>query len=455
MKGGFGMLLSPLKAAGTSIVSFIANLFGVGASSGVAAGGTGAFGAASAGAAGGIGVATGATTGFAASLWAATWPILAVVAGIALVAGGVYLLVKNWGAVSGFFVRLWDGITGAFSAAWDWIKGIIFGVSDWILAAVAVFLPIVGIPALIIKHWDEIKGFFSNLWSNVTAGIKSAWDAMPGFFSNIWSSVTAGITAAWNTITGFFSTIWEGIKGIFSGAWDWIKNLLFGTSDWILGAVALFMPIVGVPALIIKHWDEIKGFFISLWNDPKAAIQGFADWLGGKVEAITAPFRMIGDVVSGVVSKIGGFFKSIAGGGAESGAQLNDAFAKGIQSNADAPASSFGNSLQGVARQMPHSDAPEGPLSEITSSGRALTDTFASGMDEAALQDKAALVFSAAMPEGNAALELPGEKPGPQGSGSQTIHIQNLYLQAEDCQNLLDFVRMIMQAGSRPEEAAV
>jgi TP901 family phage tail tape measure protein len=355
MKSGFGLLLSPLKAVGTSVIGFIANLFGIGGASAGAAAGTGTFGAASAGAAGGIGVATGATTSFAASLWAATWPVLAVVAGIALVAGGVYLLVKNWSKVSGFFVGLWEKITGAFSAAWNWIK-----------------------------------------------------------------------------------------------------NLIFGTSDWILGAIAIFMPIVGIPALIIKHWDAIKTFFLNLWNDPKAAITGFIDWIGGKVEAFIAPFKAVGDFVGGTFSKIGGFFKGLVGGGEESGKQLNDAFAGGIQSGASAPAEAFGGSLQGVARQMPHSDAPEGPLSELTSSGRALTDTFASGMDEAALREKASLAFSAAIPQGETALEFPSRgEAAPQGAGSHTIHVQNLYLQADDCQSLLDFVRMVMQAVHRPEEAPV
>jgi hypothetical protein len=216
------------------------------------------------------------------------------------------------------------------------------------------------------------------------------------------------------------------------------------------------MPIIGIPALIIKHWDAIKTFFVNLWNDPKATITGFIDWIGGKVEALIAPFRAVGDFVGGVFSKIGGFFKGLAGEGAESGAQLNDALAGGIQSNVSAPAEAFGTSLQGVARQMPHSDAPEGPLSQITTSGRALTDTFASGMDGTTLHDKAAQVFSAAMPQGEAAPGFPSrDVPVSQGSGSQTVHIQNLYLQADDCQTLLDFVRMIMQSVHRPEEVPV
>jgi TP901 family phage tail tape measure protein len=373
--------------------------------------------------------------GYITSMWAsaaatiaATWPILAIIAGVALLATGVFLLIKHWDKVTGFFTGLWNKVKGVFSAAWDWIKNLIFGTSDWVLVAVAVFFPFIGIPALIIKHWGKIKGFFSDLWGNITSGAKTVW----------------------NNLAGFFTGIWDKIKGAFSAAWGWIKNILFGTSDWILGAVAIFMPIVGIPALIIKHWESIKTFFVNLWNDPKATIQGFIDWVGGKIGDLIAPFKVVGDVVGGVFNKVGGFFKGIVGGGRESGTALNDAFASGIQSNASAPGMAFGNSLQTVSRQMPHSDAQEGPLSQLTASGRALTDTFASGMDEDVLRDKANLVFSGAMPLD---YSIP-ERQGAQG-GSQPIHIQNLYLQAEDCENLLDFVRMIMHSVNRPEELPV
>jgi len=310
---------------------------------------------------------------------------------------------------------------------------------------------------------------------------------------------------------------------------------------------------------------------VNLWNDPKATIMGFIDWVGSKVEALVAPFKIVGDVVGGVFDKVGGFFKKIVGGGKESGSALNDSFASGIQSNASAPGAAFNTSLQTVSRQMPHSDAQEGPLSTITASGRALTETFASGMDGSAIEQKATTVFSQILPEsnqsaltdtftggvgdialernaslsyaaspvdltalselfaqgnaltdtftggvgdialernaslsyaaspvdatalselfaqGNAlteplassinemdlrekaplaftatampqreAIEIPtGGESSPKGAGSQTIHIQNLYLQAEDCESLLDFVRMVMHSVNRPEEVTL
>jgi hypothetical protein len=313
-----------------------------------------------------------------------------------------------------------------------------------------------------------------------------------------------------------------------------------GTSDWILAGAAVFMPLIGIPLLIIKHWDAIKTFFADIWNDPKAALTGFIDWIGGKVEAFTAPFRAIGEVVGGIFGKIGGFFKGLAGDGAASGTQMNTAFAGGIQANAQAPAQAFGQSLTGIDAMMPHSDAEAGPLSRLTASGRALTETFASGMDSGSLENKAAGVFQAALPPGefsltagtgNAAISpvipsavtapvlagpspvsgtgnaavsplipstitasaLPGRSlaegitapdletglpaldmplPKPERNGTladapaargntgsteflQTVTIQNVYLQADDCEALLDMLRQLRHITQSPQEAAV
>jgi hypothetical protein len=323
----------------------------------------------------------------------------------------------------------------------------------------------------IIGALPAMGGYITSMWASVARTLAATWPILAIIAA---VALLAGgvylLIKNWDSVAGFFSGLWDNVKGAFSAAWDWIKNLLFGTSDWILGAVAIFMPIVGIPALIRKHWDAIKQFFVNLWNDPKATIMGFIDWVGSKVEALVAPFKIVGDVVGGVFNKVGGFFKGLVGGGKESGAALNDAFASGIQSNAAAPGTAFNSSLQTVSRQMPHSDAQEGPLSTITASGRALTDTFALGMDGYALEQKSATVFSQVLPDESDLREkaslafstsVPQREPiefpiGSEGSttsaGSQTIHIQNLYLQAEDCENLLDFVRMLVQSVNRPEE---
>ncbi|MDR3019893.1 MAG: phage tail tape measure protein [Treponema sp.] len=426
--GSFKILTSPLRGVGDGLAAFSSSVKSVGFLNTFKAGLAG-IGKGFAGLGKGIVGALPKMGVWIASMWAAAaahvaafWPVYAVIAGVAALATGVYLLIKNWDKVSEFFVGLWEEIKSAFAAAWDWIKSV----------------------------WNAIPGFFSNLWDKVTGLFTAAWDWIKNMFLNY--TPHGLIIKHWDTISAWFISLWEKVKTGFFAAWDWIKNLLFGASDWVLAAVAVFLPIIGIPALIIKHWDSIKTFFVNLWNDPKATILGFIDWIGGKVADLVAPFKVVGDVVGGVFSKVGGFFKGVIGGGKESGAALNDAFASGIQSNAAAPGAAFGSSLQTVSRQMPHSDAPEGPLSGLTASGRALTDTFASGMDESVLREKASVVFSAAMPTGETVELSAGGDGSPKSAGSQTIHIQNLYMQADECQSIFDFVRMIMHSVNQPME---
>lgn len=403
-KSSLSLLGAPFKMVSGLARGFIFRLFGIGGASATASGGTGAFGAASAGATGGIGAATGATTAFGASLWATMWPILAVVGAVALIVGGAYLLIKHWDKVSGFFSRMWEGIKSAFTSAWDWlvgifqkgmewIKGVIFGASDWVLGAVALFFPFIGIPALVIKHWDSIKEFFANLWTGMVGGFQSAWEGIKGFFANLW----------------------EGVKGVITGFVDWVSGII--------------------------------DFFLAPF---RAIFDGISSIFGG----ITNVVGGIVDKVGGVVGGIGDFFGGLFGGAKESGSQMNDAFAQGIQSNASAPASAFGNSLRGIDSQMPHSDADEGPLSRLSASGRALTNTFARGMDPSALEQRASQVFASAAPSGEYTIPEGRDTSDDRARPSQ-VTIQNLYVQSEDFENAYDFIRQIMHMVERPQGVPV
>jgi TP901 family phage tail tape measure protein len=415
---------------------------------------------------------------------------------------------------------------------------------------------IAGIGKGIAGALPKMGAWIASTWSAAAAHIAAAWPIY---------AIIAGVAALaaavylviknWDAVSGFFTGLWNKIKILFQSAIEGIKNIIFGASDWVLAALAVFFPIIGIPALIIKHWEGIKTFFAALFTTIKAAIQSFVDWLGGIVQAITAPFAAIGDTASGVFSKIGGFFKGLGGGGAESGKALPAAFAQGIRSNAAAPVEAFTVSLEGVGQQLPHSDARKGPLSRLTASGRALTETFASGMDGTALTKKTSTVFQEALPEIpgtasalpaspltqaeqppsvftevlpeltrtatasltrgviqnaepvsvfaqtvpnltrtaaaslNAAADLPisardtpeadplrrqaalafqtppaeketiretftREAPDARG-GPSSVSVQNMYLQAEDCQTIFDFVRMIQQAAHNPAGAPV
>jgi TP901 family phage tail tape measure protein len=53
-----------------------------------------------------------------------TTPLGWIIAGIAAVAGGAYLIYRNWTPIKAFFVNLWQGVKTAFSQAYDWLSNV-------------------------------------------------------------------------------------------------------------------------------------------------------------------------------------------------------------------------------------------------------------------------------------------------------------------------------------------
>lgn len=86
----------------------------------------------------------------------ASLTVLAVVAAIVALGVGIYFLVKNWGAVSSFFVRIWN-------VTWNWIKNTALEVWDLLGSKwgwfIALFGPI-GWTIAIIAHWGQVVNAF-------------------------------------------------------------------------------------------------------------------------------------------------------------------------------------------------------------------------------------------------------------------------------------------------------
>jgi len=114
-------------------------------------------------------------------------PILAVVAAAALLATGAVLLIKNWDKVKAFFIDLWNKL-----------KGLIDKVPDWVL----IMMPFVGLPLLIIRHWEGIKEF-----------VKGIMDAIKYHLVDRFVGVIEKIKGGIEKVTGFFKDMFEKIVG--------------------------------------------------------------------------------------------------------------------------------------------------------------------------------------------------------------------------------------------------
>ncbi|UPY81001.1 phage tail tape measure protein (plasmid) [Leptospira weilii] len=252
------------------------------------------------------------------------WIVIGVVAAIA----GIALLITYW-----------DEIKTAAVSAWTWITETWAGLGGFVKLLITWFLPFIGIPLLIHEHWSTIKDFLFGIWDGIVSGsakIKSMWNDSP----------------------------------------SWFKGLAYGLALLTLPVTWMIM----VPALIIAHWDTLKNFvsgFISQILDAFNSLPyGVKEAL---ILAFVNPFLGIGSLIWSALNNIIGNIRNRM---KESGSSLFSAFGLGIMDSINDLKTTVNSVMSVIARFLPHSNADEGPLSNLTGSGAAFVDTFALGMKQ-------------------------------------------------------------------------
>lgn len=146
--------------------------------------------------------------------------VLAVIAVVAALAAIAYLVISNWGAISGFFVGLWDTVKGAFDSAINWIG----------------------------DRLGDVGKFFSDMWGKVTGAFKTAW----GFISHIWDDIVGGFQNADATI---------------GPAVDGISRFFLTLGATVRKVVDFFVNLPGeIGSALSSLWTTITTPFITAWN---------------------------------------------------------------------------------------------------------------------------------------------------------------------------------------------
>jgi phage-related protein len=136
---------------------------------------------------------------------------------------------------------------------------------------------LIAVVALIIMHWDTIKGWFTGFWN---------W--AKDFFGK-WGPDLLLVFAPFIGIPLWIYNHWDMIKGWLSGLWNWAKDFF---SKWGPTILAVVAPFIGIPLLIYQNWDKIKGWLKGVWdgtvnlikNGVLAAIKignDFINWVKG------------------------------------------------------------------------------------------------------------------------------------------------------------------------------
>jgi hypothetical protein len=147
----------------------------------------------------------------AAAWLVSIWPIaLIIVAVVALAA----LIIANWDTI-----KKWTIII--FTAVWGWLQSLwadIVALFNWAIGMVKTiffnFTPL----GIIIKNWGAITGWVSNQWSGIASTVGGWVGRIRGFFSGMWDGIVGGLRSALNGVIGLLNGGIGSVNRLIGGA---------------------------------------------------------------------------------------------------------------------------------------------------------------------------------------------------------------------------------------------
>jgi hypothetical protein len=326
-----------------------------------------------------ISIATAAARLFGITLDLSLGPVFLVIAGLAALGVGLYLLwtrsrtfrviveaafygVRNAamaviGWFAGPFTRFFTVvIPGVFESVLRWVK------ANWPLIVGFLTGPIGIAVVLIIRYWTQIRTFITNT-------VNAIWHIITSVFNSIRSFIGGTATAVQRTVAGWWNNIVSTVSGALGRAWSnlsgWFGRLPGQIASWAAGAVRAFstaggsmisgmlsgianamrniagwinrvivQPVVGAvkrffgihsPSTVMEGVGEnlVTGLFRGLEHDAGHLVSMvFGGWpaaLGGLIgkgfASLTALPGKALHALAGVAGKISGWFSGLFGGG--------------------------------------------------------------------------------------------------------------------------------------------
>lgn len=192
---------------------------------------------------------------------------------VTAIAGGAYLIYRNWDGISSWFTDKWQQVKGVFTQSWEGIKtGAVAGWSA-IKSTLVAYHP----DAILYRNWSGISSWFSGKWEQVKGVFSSKWSGLKSMASS-WPSDF--ITLGGNVISGLKDGITAKVEGVLAE----IKSV--GSR-----MVATFKSILGI-------------------NSPSKVFAEFGGWImDGLKNGIKAKFAELKATISGIADKAASWFK--------------------------------------------------------------------------------------------------------------------------------------------------
>lgn len=138
----------------------------------------------------------------------------AIIAGIALIGAGAYLLWRHWDTVSMRTRETWAALRQVFTRFVSWLTG-------WAPAAYG------GAVQIITGAWSVLSTWFNTLWRTwVVQPFEWFVGWVDGWTGGAATATINRIKAAWEGLKSFFSDLWDGIVRRFEEIWGRIQPVL-------------------------------------------------------------------------------------------------------------------------------------------------------------------------------------------------------------------------------------
>jgi hypothetical protein len=403
-----------------------------------------------------------------------------------------FLIIKNWETIKDFFAFLWGQIVSGVSGFTDRLSGAWAAASDVFTAvwgSVSGFFA--GIWQRFVSIVMEFAGWIGGMWSGITGGFTAAWGIASGFFAGIWQRFVsivmefAGwIGGAWSGIAGGFTAAWDYVYNFFSGIWEKMKSAVLGFAEW-LGPVAdiILAPFRAIGWILDKIGGQVKE--VVGGNGPTVELTDTATRTGAMAAAAPVPTgpslvpavapvsvtaaEPAAPVFTGLTAPpVFSAAPSVPAAPVFTDAAVPPALpaAPAFTSTVLTPAPETAAAL-GAVTALPVSSAQtytalagvDSPAMNYTASN-AFTDA-AAGLDRAApwhvpsYDEEAALRFREALPDYRAPRETAAKSDTalPARPVPPVVNIQNLTVNADEIEDALDLIKILLQAARRPEEA--
>ncbi len=175
------------------------------------------------------------------------------------------------------------------------------------------------------------------------------------------------VTMAINQLKFSFEVFFDVLRMIPAFIGSTIKAI-----SWLAENIKYLINPISAVIWAFQNWEQIIGIV--------------SDILGRLGEGVRASVAVIVDYIRGFVGSFG-----------SAGKALMNAFVSGVTAGINRAVKKVREGLRKIRRLMPGSDAEEGPLSDITASGRALMTTFEKGISSS--DAKPAEAFAARTPQ--------------------------------------------------------